>query len=306
MINVANKEFKINFPMEAVDETELALKEYYKSWRDSKPPFLALYNSFKDKHLRDLEAGPLKLYLFFAFAADNDYGHSWYSISSIAEFFNAQTRTIDNWIKVLVDKELIYREQKGKKSHTTYLIPYDNTLVQHKASKKRDEDNQQVLDDFIVKLRGREFLYGEVFKVFHLFQWGSNKSGQPDSNKSVQALFVITKRKNGVLIGHLYRLMKSDYLSVNELNIEELSLFDSPFKFMDENIIGLALQHDISIMSKSNILAFLKLMARLANMEDWQIREHQKVQYGEKDKFFPISDEADKKGNEEQLKQNGE
>lgn len=103
----------------AKDDKDLSLKEYYQNWRthnrSSKSPFITIYKDFKDKELlKDLDGGSLKLYLFFTFAASNDFGHSWHSIQSIADYFGTQTRTIDNWLKPLVEKDLIYREQKGK------------------------------------------------------------------------------------------------------------------------------------------------------------------------------------------------
>lgn len=288
---MANKRLKINLAIEAVDETDFALKDYYQSWRSNnqqqKIPFVALYSSFKEKHLRDLEAGPLKLYLFFAFAANNDHGHSWHSISSIANFFGAQTRTIDNWIKVLVEKELIYREQKGKKSHTTYLIPYNNTFIKHKALLKRHSNSQSILNDLISKLQGLEPLYGEVLNVFHLFYWGSDKKGKPDNKKSTQELLIITRRDNDVLIGHTYRLTKSEHLSINELFVEETSVFNSPFKYNDKNVTGIALEHDIMADHHQRAEEMASLLINLTNIEEWRLEEFPKVQYGEKDDFFP-------------------
>lgn len=290
------KRFKINVAIEAVDETEFALKEYYQSWRSGnqkqKMPFLALHKSFKENHLRDLDGGPLKLYLFFAFAASNDHGHSWHSISSIASYFNTQTRTVDNWIKVLVEKELIYREQKGKKSHTTYLIPYSNTFIQHETLTKRAEDNQKVLDDLIVRLQGLEFIYGEILNVFQLFQWGIDRNGRPNTKKnSKQELLIITKRKSGILIGHLYRLMKSQHLSVDEIYIEETSVFTSPFKYNGRNVTGIALEHAIDISGHYGLDEMMSLLENLSVMEEWKIEELSKIQYGEKDMFFPPTEE---------------
>ncbi|PHE23618.1 hypothetical protein [Bacillus toyonensis] len=291
------KRFKINVAIEAVDETEFALKEYYQSWRSGnqkqKMPFLALYNSFKENHLRDLDGGPLKLYLFFAFAANNDHGHSWHSISNIANFFDTQTRTVDNWIKVLVEKELVYREQKGKKSHTTYLIPYNDAFIQHEKLTKRVEDNQKVLDDLIVRLQELEGVYGEILNVFQLFQWGTDRKGRPDTKKnSKQELLIITKRKNGILIGHLYRLMKSQHLSIDEISIEETSVFDSPFTYNEKTVTGFALEHDIDINSYNGSDEMMSLLKNLAVMEEWKIGELPQVEYGEKDVFFPPTEEV--------------
>lgn len=281
---MAKKRFNIIPSITAEDDTDLALKEYYSSWRktnsENNSSFIALYSSFKEKHLADLEAGPLRLYLYFCFAANNSYGHSWHSIQKIADFFGTQTRTIDNWIKVLVEKNLIYREQKGKKSHTTYLIPYSNTLVKQKLPKKIKEDNQQVLDSLIKVIQQRKFLYGDIIKVFHIFQWGKNKSEKPVKSKNEQLLFIITKREDGILTGHQYFLKNSGHLGINTLEVGDAAIFKSPFLFNNEHVTGLALPHSIRFKD-SNTDAILDLLEKLAYAEDWQLSEHPEVEYGE-------------------------
>lgn len=128
--------FRVLTQLMSADDEQVALKSYYASWRsfnkDTEEPFFALYEGFKNQHLATLESGPLRLFLYFGFHSKNQTGDSWHSISTIAEFFNTQTRTVDNWIKTLVDKGLIYRVRKGHRSHTTYIIPYSDTLIQAK------------------------------------------------------------------------------------------------------------------------------------------------------------------------------
>ncbi|MGR5976109.1 hypothetical protein ACT7DE_18500 [Bacillus paranthracis] len=186
-----------------------------------------------------------------------------------------------------MEKELIYREQKGKKSHTTYLIPYNNTFIKHKALLKRDTDNQSVLDDLVVKLQRLQSLYGEIVRVFHLFQWGTDKKSKPDIGSGMQKLLVITKRKNDILIGHVHHLIRSNHLSINEMIIEETSVFNSPFKYIGTNVTGIALEHDVAVENQSGAEEMSKLLINLANIEEWRFEELPKVQYGEKDKFFP-------------------
>lgn len=89
--------------------------------------------------LKDLDEGALRLYLYFGFVADNDFGHSWHSIETISEYFGKQTRTIDHWIKKLVDAGLIYRAKDKKKSYTRFLIPYTDTIIEQKPNKKHLE-----------------------------------------------------------------------------------------------------------------------------------------------------------------------
>src|SRR5690606_15562531 len=134
--------------------------------------FTAIDNSFFTSGiLSELDSGPLKLYLYFSHAAKNEYGHSWHSIQTIADYFGTQTRTIDNWIRSLVDKNLIYRAPKGQKSYTTYLIPFSDTLISHPAPRKYATDNQELLNDLVEYIQGLESIYGKIVGVHHLFQW---------------------------------------------------------------------------------------------------------------------------------------
>ncbi|MEC0367961.1 hypothetical protein [Bacillus subtilis] len=286
--------FRLSLPSSDSDINDIALKHYYKSWRTvnqtTKSSFIALDNAFRDTYLKDLEPGPLKLYLYFCFAANNDHGHSWHGIQKIADYFDCQTRTIDNWIKVLVDKDLVYRTKKGHRSHTTYLLPFSDTILIQKASKKYIKDDQDLLNGLLKRIRELDFIYGEIIKVHHLFQWSVSKEKTVDGDKSDQYLLVITKRKNGVLIGHVYVLRKSDHLSVNELQIEEPSVFDSPFYLNESRIIGLALPHYPKIFSKSGLNDLLGLIRDLVIIEDWQLEDRSKLIYGEKRDLIQIEE----------------
>lgn len=288
--------FQLLKTISAKDDTDFALKDYYQSWKSynkmGKVPFTTLYNSFKETHLKDIDGGPLKLYLYFCIHASNAHGESWHSIQKIANFFGTQTRTVDNWIKALVERDLIYREQKGNKSHTTYLIPYNNTLIQHTSSVKREEDNQSLLDEILSKIKSREFLYGKVTKVFHIFQW-KNTKGDPDRNENTQLLFIISERHNGILIGHLCLLKKSNYLGINELHIENHSTFESKFQFNGTNIKGIALSHELPFNRKASTPAILELLDHLNSIEDWQLDEFPKVTYGEINEVLIDIEDAD-------------
>ncbi|WP_186315430.1 helix-turn-helix domain-containing protein, partial [Bacillus subtilis] len=145
-------------------------------------PFLSLFNKFKDEHLATLEPGPLRLYLYFAFHANNKSGYSWHSIQTMAKFFKTQTRTIDNWIKVLVDKNLIYRERTDKLSNTTFLVPYSNTVLRHAYVNKKEYNDQELLDDLISLIKRRRNVYGEIVKVYHIFQWVMKKGKRATNN----------------------------------------------------------------------------------------------------------------------------
>jgi predicted transcriptional regulator len=286
--------FNLISSIPAEDEKEERIKEYHMAWRktnsQSNAPFVPIFNSFREAHLATLEPGALRLYLFFAFAANNQYGNSWHSIESIAKFFNTQTRTVNNWIKILVEKNLIYREQNGKKTHTTYLIPYSNTIIKHQLKKNFRKDDQSVMDTFINKIKGYEFLYGAIMGVFHFFQWKTDNKKKPIKEGS-QWLFVITKRTDGVLIGHNYSLKNSDSLGVSELVIEgsDIATFNSPFKYEDKNIKGLVLNHEIKL-TENNTGAVLQLIEDLAKAEAWDWDEHPSLAYGKITELLPTEE----------------
>lgn len=292
---MANR-FRLTSLLSESDKIDYALKDYYKCWRElnqkSKSSFTAIDNSFFTKKiLSDLEPGPLKLYLYFSHAANNEYGHSWHSISTIADYFEAQTRTIDNWIKVLVDKDLIYRASKGHKSHNTYLVPFSDTLIAHSAPKKRAEDDQGLLDDLIAKIQDLEFLYGEIIGIYHLFQWTSVKGKPLNKDRSLQMLLIITRRKTGILIGHVHILRKSSHLSVNELDIEEQCIFKSPFIFNGTNVIGIALNPFPSLTTRVAIRDTIDLVNELASIEEWKLKDRPELEYGNKDELLPVIEE---------------
>ncbi|PET71583.1 hypothetical protein COJ46_21950 [Bacillus sp. AFS077874] len=279
----------------AEDEKDLMFKEYHQFWRkvnsDGNVPFVPIYTAFREKHLKTLEPGPLRLYLFFAFAANNQYGHSWHSIERIAEFFGTQTRTIDNWIKILTEENLIFRERKGKKSHTTYLIPYSNTIIRHNLLKKITVDKQEVLDLLIKKIKNRNSLYGEIIDVYHFFQWSTTKKNKPSIKSNVQWLFVVTKRIDNVLTGHFTVLKNSLHMGVSEVDVEDLAVFQSPFKYNGQSVQGVTLTHLIKLID-SNIGAVLSLMNSMT-AESWDWKDYPSADYGEIKEFFEEEEEPE-------------
>lgn len=281
---MAKLRFNLIRSIPAEDEKEERIKEYHLAWRktnsNSNASFVPIFNSFRDSHLATLEPGALRLYLFFAIAANNQFGNSWYSIESIAKFFDAQPRTVNNWIKILVEKNLIYREQNGKKSHTTYLIPYSNTIIKHQLKKNFRKDDQSVLETFVNKIKGYEFLYGPIIDVLHFFQWKTDNKKKPIKEGS-QWLFIITKRPDGVLTAHNYSLKNSNDLGVSELIMDgsDIGTFVSPFMYQGNNIRGLVLKHEIKL-TDNNTGVVLRLIEDLAKAEAWDWDEHPILTYG--------------------------
>lgn len=294
---MANR-FRLTPLLSDTDKRDQALKGYYRSWKElnqkSKSSFTAIDNAFfTNKLLKDLEPGPLKLYLYFSHVARNNSGHSWHSIQTIADYFDVGTRTIDNWIKGLGDNGLIFRAPKGSKSYHTYLIPFSDTLITHPAPKKRAEDDQSLLDDLIAKIQEHEYLYGEIIQVHHLFQWTSSKENTLNRDSSIQMLLIITKRKNSVLIGHIHTLRKSDHLGVSELAIEEQSIFKSPFIFNERNVVGIALTPFPSLKKRASIRDTIDLVGELASIEEWELLDRPELEYGNKDDILPVTEDEE-------------
>jgi predicted transcriptional regulator len=296
-LKMAKPRFRLISSIPSVDETDEALKEYHSSWRrtlkNSNSPFVPIFTGFRETHLSTLEPGALRLYLYFAFAAHNEYGSSWHSIETIADYFNTRTRTVNNWIKILVDKNLIYREQKGKRSHTTYLIPYSNTIIKHHLKKDFKKDNQDLLGAFIQKITEYEFLYGTILEVFHFFQWKTDEKKKP-IREGQHWLFVITKRPDGVLTAHNISLKNSNDFGVNALVIEDgdIGTFASPFKYQGKNVRGLVLTHEIKLIN-SNAGPVLQLIEDLAKAESWDWDEHPKFEYGKITDLIPEEDSSE-------------
>ena len=71
-------------------------------------------------HLKD---GAVKLYLYYANAANNETGESWHSIDTISQKLGATERSIGNWNNQLEDLGLIYRTSNGKKVRPLLFFP---------------------------------------------------------------------------------------------------------------------------------------------------------------------------------------
>ncbi|WP_336765811.1 helix-turn-helix domain-containing protein [Paenibacillus sp. USHLN196] len=282
------------------------LRKHYKSWRinnsNMNAPFFALFRSFKEKGiLKELDEGALRLYLYFGFVSGNEEGTSWHSVQTIANYFDVQTRTIDNWIKKLVDEGLIYRTRDHKKSNTTFLIPYTDTFVHIQPKKKHKVDNQALLDDLIQSVGRLSAVYGSIINVYHIFHWGldqRSKEVKLDKPKT-NFLFIITKRSNdGVLVGHRHNLTHSDLYGVSELEIEDVVVFESPFLYKNDNVTGLAVNHKFRLRTKNGAETNMEMMRDLAAVEKDELLQHSKVEYGLISKFF--DDESDESESEEE------
>lgn len=136
-------------------------KKEYSEWRDElqdlNKPFFAVHTDFKHIALREISGGALKLYMFLGFHSKYQTGESWYSEKEIANFFGKDQRTISNWFKELVDRGLIFREQKGfHMKANSFLRPYGFFFEEFSGG--LDTDTQFVMNQ-IDKIQPHNFKY---------------------------------------------------------------------------------------------------------------------------------------------------
>ncbi len=186
----------------------------YSHWRNimstSDTNFYILYNDFKDKHLKDIDGGALKLYLFYCFNSRNNTGSSWYSVESISEFFGVTEKTINNWNNKLIERGLIFRNNKdNKRNKSTYLLPFSMNYI----PSYEDTDNLQlILSENFSKI------YGDLYKAFHLFQWGGVR------NDKTKKLIRKTQDNPFHILALVYKKNFpgfNDQYTVIEVNIED-------------------------------------------------------------------------------------
>lgn len=103
-------------------ETELLSDFYSCSTTYEGFKFARIDSNFKS-FLPYLKDGAIRLYLYYALAANNKTGESWHSVETISESLCITDRSIVNWNNQLEDVGLIYRSSRGRKSKSTYLLP---------------------------------------------------------------------------------------------------------------------------------------------------------------------------------------
>lgn len=273
--------FLMNRPLS--NEKEELLKNYYAQWRmvnkETRAPFTAIDNEFRDKHLATLEGGPLKLYMYFAFASNNDHGHSWHSVQRIAEFFDTQTRTVDNWISVLVKRDLIYRKRTKGASNTTFLIPYTDTIIPLIEPRTYKSVDQKLIDSFVSMIKNQEEIYGEIVDVYQIFQWRMKAKKRTIENPH-NCLLIVTRRNNGVLIGHRHVFKSLETHGVSELQGEDLSLFESPFMYKSQPIKGFFVDSEFPLYSKRGISTLKDFMNQIVKGDRMDYEMHPSIDYG--------------------------
>ena len=118
--------------MKQITNAEIAknLRATYAQWKNSKTKnkagFFVVYNDFKDYGLlKHISGGALKCYIFLGIVSKNDSGECWYTVESIANYFEVSQRTVSNWLKELEKNNLIKKLQfhPDEPAHT-FLKPY--------------------------------------------------------------------------------------------------------------------------------------------------------------------------------------
>ncbi|WP_052350760.1 helix-turn-helix domain-containing protein [Paenibacillus gorillae] len=283
---------------DGLDEIE-ALKSYYNQWRQNntnmKEPFFGVLRAFKDKELlKDLDEGALRLYLYLGFVSNNETGTSWHSIQTIANYFGKQTRTIDFWIQKLGEAGLIYRTRHNKKSATTFLIPFTDSIINVQPAKKREFDDQELLDDLLESREQLAAVYGEIIKVYHIFHWGLDQKKNPDIDSSTtNFLFIITKRADGVLVGHRHHLRKSVNYAISQLYVDDVVIFESPFVYKDHPVSGIAVNHMQRLRQKDRTETLINMMRDLAVADAEILLQHPTAIYGSIDEVLEAEDDGE-------------
>ncbi len=225
-------------------------KEQYKNWhankKRDKDPFFLLYKDF-DVHLKEISSGALRLFLFYGFHSKNKTGESWPSIDTISKYFNVSTRTVNSWNKELEDRGIISRAKTKVKSKTTYLLPFSMNFFS-----KKEKDISKFFTEEVHK---EDFMdvYGEISKVFHMFQW--RKTDNNNYNLPYHEIFIIASKSFplGDYIQHTvfhYKINNYEAKVIEEKNFrEDILIFNSPYKIdtVDVNIEGIAVNSSYNI-----------------------------------------------------------
>lgn len=144
-----------------------------------------------------LKDGAIKLYLYYAFYANNESGESWHSIDTISTKLSATERSIGNWNNQLEDLGLIYRTSNGKKSKATFILPLTGFAL------KMDIPHiAQILDELnLCEPSEYTKVFGQVQSVTKLYMKNENAD-----------------TVNEVLCVHLKRVNSADSVELNTVD----------------------------------------------------------------------------------------
>ena len=245
------------------NDEDYLLRNQYSQWKSNMDKkhiganFFILFKDF-DKHLRDISSGALKLYLYYGFHAKNDTGESWHSIDTIRKYFDVSEKSINNWNNELIERGLIKRLSKGKSlNKTTYLLPFSMNYIHIKS-----------IDIF----NSPDFnsVYGNVHKVFHLFQWRQNDDNSNNFETPYHTCVVVYEKE--ILKGDnhftafefdLNGLFNSKCISENNIS-SEIYTFTSPLVGADiginisDSVIGIAVNAQYNLKKRKVIYELIR------------------------------------------------
>lgn len=135
-----------------------------------------------------LKDGAVKLYLYYAAAANNESGESWHSIDTISKKLSATERSISNWNNQLESMGLIFRTGTGKRSKATFVLPLTGFAV--KMSANQMEQALSELNLYTANEHTRVF--GKVQSAIKLYM--KNET----TNEINEVLCIHLKRVNSV------------------------------------------------------------------------------------------------------------
>lgn len=227
------------------------LKNNWRNWKalntDTKTIFFPITKDFEHIHLKDISGGACKLYIFLGLKS-GEYGHSWYSVDSMAQSLGVTSRTIDKWIQELEDRGLITRDRHSITS-TTYLLPYSVNIIDMEIPLGLKNGNE-TLNRIIDRASEEMDVVGPIYRVYHLFQWEDYRSLQ-----TTQCLLVITAKQSALgntvytaysVIDHVY---DSEYV-VDMVDIANPRKFQSWITSNNVDVIGMALEKGDSLFKK--------------------------------------------------------
>lgn len=116
-------------------------------------------------YLPYLKDGAIKLYLYYALAANSESGESWHSLDTISRKLNATDRSIGNWNNELEDMGLIFRTNSGRKSKTTFLLPLTGFSVKMSIKKIK----QVILELKLYDLNQYTRIFGQLQPLTRIY-----------------------------------------------------------------------------------------------------------------------------------------
>lgn len=259
--------FTLNINNFITDSEGMYLRENYQIWREFQQEnvsnFLILNDSFK-QYLPVLKTGALNLYLFYSFHSKNKTGENWYSLDTLAKELNTSKRSIINWNEELDSLGLIYRQDEGKISKTTFLMPTSNFFLD-----LREKTNFREY-----KKKYKEEIDGKLVSIYHIFQWRKNKTDGKFNVPHNTIVFVFERnyeKDNYSFSIRKYVLFYDENIAnviIDKSNlIDNIYLFDSPFILKDKTIeikgIAISTQYNF----KNNSTDILDILNELRDNE---------------------------------------